>query len=155
MRERKSGTVVFIGSLVGWTGIPNCGIYAASKFAIRGRSLDPVAYHPLSISGVEPSIQGIAMTLHDEIAPLGLRSVCIDPGQFRTAFLAAENRSPWIPRIDAYRPMSANVEAIFNGVCLQILTFTSKFLPITVSFLITFMVFSVSREPTRQPCESG
>lgn len=36
MRERKAGTVVFVGSLSGWVGHEACGAYAGSKFALAG-----------------------------------------------------------------------------------------------------------------------
>lgn len=55
------------------------------------------------------------MTLHDEIAPLGLRSVCIDLGYFRTSFLASDNRAPWVPRIEDYRTMSEKADAALQG----------------------------------------
>lgn len=38
MRERRSGTLVFMGSLSGWKGNEFCGAYAASKFAVEGLS---------------------------------------------------------------------------------------------------------------------
>lgn len=39
MRERKSGTLVFISSLSGWKGDGFCGAYGASKFAVEGSFL--------------------------------------------------------------------------------------------------------------------
>lgn len=36
MRERRSGTLVFMSSLSGWKGDEFCGAYAASKFAVEG-----------------------------------------------------------------------------------------------------------------------
>ncbi|KAJ3553600.1 hypothetical protein NP233_g12607 [Leucocoprinus birnbaumii] len=71
MRERKSGTVIFIGSMAGWIAISNTGIYAASKHAVRG----------------------VSISLDDEITPLGLRSICIEPGYFRTSLLSGDNRN--------------------------------------------------------------
>lgn len=37
-REKKSGTLVFIGSTAAWGGIPTLGAYCASKSALRGKS---------------------------------------------------------------------------------------------------------------------
>ncbi|KAJ3570408.1 hypothetical protein NP233_g4424 [Leucocoprinus birnbaumii] len=96
MRERRTGTVIFIGSIGGWRSVPNAGLYAATKWTTRG----------------------ISATLHEEIAPLGLRSICIDLGYFRTSFLSSNNRSGWVPRIEDYRPMSEKAEAAlqtYNG----------------------------------------
>ncbi|KAJ7908479.1 hypothetical protein B0H13DRAFT_2016494 [Mycena leptocephala] len=84
MREKKTGTVVFMGSVGGWRGVPNAGLYAATKFTLRG----------------------ISESLHLEIAPLGLRSTCIDFGYFRTTFLDPAHRAPYVPRIEDYNEMS-------------------------------------------------
>jgi len=36
LRQQKSGTMVFIGSLSGWVGHPGGSAYAGSKFALEG-----------------------------------------------------------------------------------------------------------------------
>ncbi|TDL22862.1 NAD(P)-binding protein [Rickenella mellea] len=96
MRARKTGTVVWYGSLGGWRAVPNAGLYCATKYALRG----------------------IGETLHAEISPLGLRSLVIEPGYFRTEFLAADNRAPQVSRIADYKPMTEKAnEALlaYNG----------------------------------------
>ncbi|KAH7903354.1 hypothetical protein BJ138DRAFT_160743 [Hygrophoropsis aurantiaca] len=96
MRLQKSGTIVFIGSIGGWRAVPNAGLYAATKYAIRG----------------------ISETLHEEISPLGLRSICFDFGYFRTNFLTDGNRAPYNSRISDYEPMSKKSNAAlvaYNG----------------------------------------
>uniref|UniRef100_A0A0W0GBX8 Uncharacterized protein n=1 Tax=Moniliophthora roreri TaxID=221103 RepID=A0A0W0GBX8_MONRR len=96
MRERKTGTIVFMGSLGGWRAAPNLGLYATTKWALRG----------------------ISETLHEEISPLGLRSVCIDFGYFRTSFLTPDHRKPYTPRIADYAPITEKSEAglqAYNG----------------------------------------
>ncbi|KAG8884686.1 hypothetical protein FRB98_002253 [Tulasnella sp. 332] len=35
MRQRKSGTIIFIGSIGGWRGMAGAGLYSATKHAIR------------------------------------------------------------------------------------------------------------------------
>ncbi|KAJ3568861.1 hypothetical protein NP233_g5433 [Leucocoprinus birnbaumii] len=92
MRERKSGTIVFFGSVGGWISIPNAGIYVATKFAARG----------------------LVSTLHDEIAPLGLRAVCIEPGYFRTRLFAPENKQAWESRIADYKPLAEQMESMIQ-----------------------------------------
>jgi NAD(P)-dependent dehydrogenase (short-subunit alcohol dehydrogenase family) len=37
-RQRRAGTMVFIGSLSGWIGHPGVAAYAGSKFALEGES---------------------------------------------------------------------------------------------------------------------
>ncbi|KAF8644319.1 hypothetical protein AX16_008527 [Volvariella volvacea WC 439] len=96
MRERRSGTVVFIGSLGGWVSAPLMGLYATSKFAIRG----------------------VNQTLHDEISPFGLRSLCVDFGFMRTSFLTPGHRAPLVTRIEDYREMAEKTDAAlqaYNG----------------------------------------
>ncbi|KAF7980286.1 hypothetical protein HWV62_39055 [Athelia sp. TMB] len=80
MRATRSGTVVWFGSIAGWGAVPHMGLYGATKFAVRG----------------------VSEALNAELAPLGLRSVCVDPGYFRTAFLVPENRTPFASRIGDY-----------------------------------------------------
>jgi len=96
MRERKSGTVIWIGSIVGWGSYVNGGLYAATKFATRG----------------------ISETLNDEISPLGLRSIVVDLGYFRTSFLTSTNRAPFDPRILDYKDITGSANAqleAYNG----------------------------------------
>jgi len=85
-REAKTGTIVWVGSVGGWRGISGCSLYTATKHAIRA----------------------ISESLHDEVAPLGLRSIYIEPGYFRTSFLGQGNRSEFIHRIDDYKPVLAS-----------------------------------------------
>ncbi|KAK1222938.1 hypothetical protein PQX77_014215 [Marasmius sp. AFHP31] len=96
MRERKTGTVLFVGSLGGWRDIPNAGLYASTKWAVRG----------------------LSETLHAEISPLGLRSICIDPGYFRTSFLSPDHRRSAVTKIPDYRELTEQSEAslkAYNG----------------------------------------
>ncbi|TFY77535.1 hypothetical protein EWM64_g6480 [Hericium alpestre] len=72
MRARKTGTVVWLGSIAGWISLVNAGLYTASKAATRL----------------------ISMTLNDELAPIGLRSMVFEFGYFRTEFLSATQRTP-------------------------------------------------------------
>ncbi|GAB3674330.1 oxidoreductase [Salinisphaera aquimarina] len=62
MRERRRGHVLNISSVAGFIGFPGSGFYAASKHAVEGWS----------------------DALDAEVAPLGIRSICIEPGPFRT-----------------------------------------------------------------------
>ncbi|KIM42597.1 hypothetical protein M413DRAFT_444303 [Hebeloma cylindrosporum] len=96
MRGKRTGTVIFLGSLGGWKSTPYAGLYSTTKWALRG----------------------ISETLHDEISPLGLRSVCIDFGYFRTSFLESDQRAPKVSRIPDYKETSDAAEAAlqaYNG----------------------------------------
>ena len=76
-RERKSGHVVNLSSIGGLIGLPGFGIYNSTKFAI----------------------EGISEALAVEAAPFGVKVTIVEPGPFRTEFLAgslamAENEIP-------------------------------------------------------------
>jgi len=103
MRPRKTGTIVWIGSIGGYRSVtytndgeiknnlaaPFCsgrsgiGLYCATKYAIRC----------------------ISESLHEEISPLGLRSLLFEPGYFRTEFLTADNRASYGGKIPDYEPI--------------------------------------------------
>jgi NAD(P)-dependent dehydrogenase (short-subunit alcohol dehydrogenase family) len=68
-RARRSGTMVFISSLSGWIGHAGCSAYAGSKFAL----------------------EGIVEGLHAETAHLGLKTLLIEPGRFRTKLLSSNS----------------------------------------------------------------
>ncbi|KAK7051566.1 hypothetical protein VNI00_004545 [Paramarasmius palmivorus] len=88
MRERRTGTIVWMGSLGGWTSSATAGLYCTTKWALRG----------------------ISSTLHEEISPLGLRSTCIDFGYFRTSFLSSGHRAAYEPRIADYKEITTQAE---------------------------------------------
>ncbi|KAA1474651.1 NAD(P)-binding protein [Dentipellis sp. KUC8613] len=89
MRERKTGTIVWIGSVGGWRPLPNGGLYGAAKYATRG----------------------ISETLDEEISPLGLRSIVFELGYFRTNFLTDGHRAAYKPRIEDYKPITEAANA--------------------------------------------
>ncbi|KAF2249783.1 NAD(P)-binding protein [Trematosphaeria pertusa] len=68
-RARRTGTIINVSSVAGLNGLPSCGLYAASKFALEGTS------------------EAIAA----ELAPLGIRTIIVEPGGFRTDFLTSTN----------------------------------------------------------------
>lgn len=65
MRERRSGLIVHVSSIVGRVLFPACAFYCASKFALE-------AY---------------AEVLHYELTPFGIDSVIVQPGPFPTRLL--------------------------------------------------------------------
>ena len=54
-------------------------------------------------------MSGLSESLHREIEPLGLRSICFDLGYFRTSFLTAEHRGAEKERIADYKAINENV----------------------------------------------
>ncbi|KAI0342153.1 NAD(P)-binding protein [Trametopsis cervina] len=94
MRERKTGTIVWIGSIAGWRSNAVGSMYAATKHAVRALSLG----------------------LHQEILPFGLRSVCFEPGYFRTNFLGPENTTSGIPGTPAYTELLETFSTRFRAI---------------------------------------
>ena len=62
MRARKRGTIVNVSSMDGIASLPVNGYYSSSKFAL----------------------EGLTEALWQEIEPLGLRAMLVEPGSFRT-----------------------------------------------------------------------
>jgi len=65
LRSQRSGHVLNISSVGGFTTAPGVGLYGATKFAL----------------------EGISEALFGELAPLGVHVTIIEPGGFRTDFL--------------------------------------------------------------------
>jgi NAD(P)-dependent dehydrogenase (short-subunit alcohol dehydrogenase family) len=80
MRTARSGLVVNLSSVGGFVAWPGWGVYAATKFAVEALSE--------------------AMT--HELAPLGIKSVAIEPGPFRTNFLDGSSLSVAEAHLDDY-----------------------------------------------------
>jgi NAD(P)-dependent dehydrogenase (short-subunit alcohol dehydrogenase family) len=78
MRARGSGAIVQVSSQGGQLAPPGFGAYCAAKFAL----------------------EGISESLAAEVAPLGIRTLIVEPGSFRTGLLSSSlHRSP---EIEAY-----------------------------------------------------
>jgi NAD(P)-dependent dehydrogenase (short-subunit alcohol dehydrogenase family) len=69
LRRQRSGHIINFSSVGGLVGIPGFGAYNASKFAIEGMS----------------------EALAAEVAPLGIHVTLVEPGPFRTDFLANDS----------------------------------------------------------------
>jgi NAD(P)-dependent dehydrogenase (short-subunit alcohol dehydrogenase family) len=80
MRSARSGLVVNLSSVGGFVAWPGWGVYAATKFAVEALSE--------------------AMT--HELVPLGIKSVAIEPGPFRTNFLDGSSLSLAEAHLDDY-----------------------------------------------------
>jgi NAD(P)-dependent dehydrogenase (short-subunit alcohol dehydrogenase family) len=71
LRAQRSGLVINLSSVGGFVAWPGWGVYAASKFAV----------------------EALSEALTHELAPLGITSVAIEPGPFRTNFLDGSSLS--------------------------------------------------------------
>jgi NAD(P)-dependent dehydrogenase (short-subunit alcohol dehydrogenase family) len=94
MRAQRSGLVVAISSTAGIVGQAFCTAYAASKFGVEGwlESLTP------------------------EIEPLGIRTMLVEPGFFRTELLTPESTTYAKPSIEDYAERTAQTVAAWSGM---------------------------------------
>ncbi len=81
MRRQRSGHIINLSSVGGYTGYPGWGVYGATKFAV----------------------EGISEALAGEVAPLGIKVTVVEPGFFRTNFLDESSLSRTAQEIDDYR----------------------------------------------------
>lgn len=96
MRQRRSGTIINIASLAGLKPFPALGYYNATKFAVVG------------LSGA----------LKEEVEPLGIRVICVEPSGFRTDWAGrSANESPHA---------IADYYATAGAKCEQLRTFSGK-----------------------------
>jgi NAD(P)-dependent dehydrogenase (short-subunit alcohol dehydrogenase family) len=92
MRARRRGHIVNISSQAGFIGFEGSGYYAATKHAV----------------------EGLSDSLSREVAPLGIKVTCVEPGPFRTdwAGRSLQQRRPAIP--DYQNTVGARLEATAN-----------------------------------------
>jgi NAD(P)-dependent dehydrogenase (short-subunit alcohol dehydrogenase family) len=95
MRARGGGAIVNVSSIAGLVVVPVVGAYHASKFAV----------------------DALTEALRYEVAPFGIRVVCIEPGNFQTdlhhkevrAAAAGRPDSPYADLLRAYERQSAQI----------------------------------------------
>ena len=80
MRERRTGTIVQITSVGGFTTAPGFGAYCAVKHGL----------------------EGLSECLAAEVAPFGIRILIVEPGAFRTSLFGDAFRM--LPEVEAYAP---------------------------------------------------
>lgn len=80
LRQQGSGHFVQISSQAGFRAVAGFGIYNASKFAL----------------------EGFSEALAQEVAPFGIKVTIVEPGPFRTEFLAGSMKMPQ-EQIEAYQ----------------------------------------------------
>lgn len=99
--------------MVAWDGIPTVGPYCASKAALHCTS--PLNYLGKVLTDSGPDA---VEALQKEIAPLGIKTLLVEPGTFRTDLLSARNRKSArdIFAIADYKDLSETVENGFANL---------------------------------------
>ena len=92
MRARRAGAIVMISSMGGQMSFAGFGPYSASKFAM----------------------EGLTEALAQEVGPLGIKAMIVEPGQFRTEFAGSALRH--MPRIDDYTATVEGTRELANGM---------------------------------------
>lgn len=94
MRKQRSGLLLTISSTAGIAGGMFCTAYAAAKFGLEGwiESLAP------------------------EIAPLGIRTMLVEPGFFRTELLTADSTTYALPSINDYAQRTRETVTAWSGM---------------------------------------
>ncbi len=72
-----------------------------------------------ALSGDQQHLSGISETLDKELTPLGLRSICMDFGTFKTGFIDSTHHVPYVARIDDYRAQTESYEKLLNDLELN------------------------------------
>jgi NAD(P)-dependent dehydrogenase (short-subunit alcohol dehydrogenase family) len=90
MREQRSGHIVNLSSIGGLVASPGFGIYNATKFAV----------------------EGLSESLAQELVPFGIKVTIIEPGPFRTDFLARSDATAK-RNIVGYEPTAGKMRAYF------------------------------------------
>jgi len=93
MRERRSGLIVTISSVSGLVSNGGGSVYSASKFAVEGW------------------MEGFAQ----ELAPLGVRSLLVEPGMLLTDFMDSKSASFGSIEIPDYAEAIAQYRAFVDG----------------------------------------
>jgi len=92
MRRQRSGRIINISSLAGIMGFKHCSAYSAAKFAVEGLSL----------------------SVAEEVEQFGIKVVAVAPGFFRTDLLDARNARYGASTIADYAA-EGSAEAMWSG----------------------------------------
>ncbi|TFK47701.1 short-chain oxidoreductase [Heliocybe sulcata] len=83
MRNRKSGTIINVGSGAGTTGHAAIASYVGTKFALNGKS----SRRPIQFTQLHLRFAGYTESLNSEVRHLGIRAMYLEVGDFRTGIL--------------------------------------------------------------------
>lgn len=91
MRARRSGHIINLSSITGYSAFEGFGVYSSTKFAV----------------------EGLSEALHLELNPLGIRVTVVEPGFFRTEIL---DKSKLLETSEQIADYAETVGAMRNAV---------------------------------------
>lgn len=94
MRDQRSGRILNLSSLGGFSSSAGFGIYCSTKFAV----------------------EGISEALHEELADLGIAVTVVEPGYFRTDFLDDRSLRTEGTVIEDYASTAGAVREVVPGL---------------------------------------
>ncbi|MNQ67684.1 3-oxoacyl-[acyl-carrier-protein] reductase FabG [compost metagenome] len=95
MRSQKSGHIINISSLLGYTAsVPGFGLYGSTKFAVEGIT------------------EGLAL----EVKPLGIQVTAAAPGYFRTKFASTESYQAAEKIVEDYKETVGHVRGFISQI---------------------------------------
>ncbi|KAL8711244.1 MAG: hypothetical protein Q9220_004389 [cf. Caloplaca sp. 1 TL-2023] len=94
MREKRSGTIVNIGSIFGWQSNPCTPAYNATKSAM----------------------ESFTQNLNLELSPFNIRATCIVPGHFRTSIAAPTNAKATLSDHPDYEPLTNQLKDLMGSI---------------------------------------
>ena len=97
MRERKSGLIVYVSSVVGRLVIPFSAIYTSSKWAL----------------------EALAESSSYELAPFGIDVAIVEPGAYETDIFGNIFGADDAARIEAYGPLAKHAENRVSSIVAQ------------------------------------
>ena len=127
MRERRSGLLIQVSSLVGRVVLPFFGVYTASKFAV----------------------EALAESYRYELSSFGVDSVIVEPGPFRTKLFANSPANEADPqRLASYGDVASVPSAILSSFT-ELLTSEEAPDPESVATAIAELVDMPGERPLR------
>ena len=105
--------MVFISSRSGWYGDAFVSAYSGSKFALEGEILSLYYGNHSLTRAWEP---GLVEGLRWETQHLGIKTLLIEPGRFRTKLLSAGNLNAVQSKIEDYAEAST---ALIGGLAVE------------------------------------
>lgn len=130
MRQRRSGLIVHVSSIVGRVLFPGCAYYCASKFAL----------------------EAFAEVLHYELTGFGIDSVLVEPGPFPTRLLANSPGPDGKAVVDSYEQLSSMRDMFVSSFEAFFASDQAPDPQINADAIVRLIEFPQGKRPLRTVC---